>query len=143
MKTLLTSLQSHIVDGMDYLGGIKAVHLLPDENLLPETTSFPCIGLKDGGIDHKEFTNAARQFMSVELFAFVSISSADEAIVGKGDDKGILDVMSDLKTAALFYEPSGYVAQHNAFSEGPSQTMNFGGTALIQKKKMTLKWVKV
>lgn len=142
MKTLLTSLQERIANELDYLGGVKAVHLLPDEDLLPETTSFPCVGLKDGDIDHRELTNASRQFMNVDLIAFVSIAGSDAGIIGKNDDKGILDVMADLKDAVKDYEPTGYTAQHSLYSEKASKTMNFGGNGLVQKKKVTLRWDK-
>lgn len=140
MKDLFTALRTQIAAEIPYLGGKKAVHFLPDEDLLPTTTVFPCVGLKDSDIVNNYYINARRRTLSVDIIGYVLLYSEEASLVGKGNQKGILELTEDLKTALVQFDPTGYINYlEDAVLEAGSETMENDGQ-LIQKKRLTMFW---
>ena len=144
MKDLLKALRIQAVDSIPKLGGEKAVHLLPDENVLPETTPFPCIGLKDGTIKNQYKVGATDAFLDVDIIGYVQVSRPEGVIIGDSQSMGILDLMDAAKSAFKEFDPEGYqwIAPAGEIIEPGSQMMNAGPDRLIQKKKITMRWFK-
>jgi len=141
MKVLLSVLRTRIHTELTYLGGEKAVHLLPDEDLLPESTPFPCVGLKDGDVENHYASSSNEVTLTVDIIAYVRINSPEAVIIGKGTQEGILDVVDDLKDALTGYDPTGYACYPEIPSEARSQTVATQDN-LVQKKKITMRWLK-
>ena len=149
MKTLLEAMRTRIAEQVLYLGGEKAVHFVPDRFALPETTPFPCVGLKDGAVMQHYYLGAARQKaeLNVEIICYVQIFEYGAAIIGKGTEKGILDVLYDVRTALEWWAPADYRWVNGDVSEDASQAINVMNEAgetqkLIQVKGFTMKWLK-
>jgi hypothetical protein len=140
MKALLTALQTRTIAQLTYLGGEKAVHLLAGEDLLPETTPFPCVGFKDGTVGNEYISGASRKTFTVEIYGYVAIHDPEHILIGKGTQKGILDLIDDVKAAFERYDHTGYLWSPEGVQEFPSVPMS-GRESLVQKKKIIMKWV--
>jgi hypothetical protein len=141
MRALLEAMKIRIADQVLYLGGDKAVHLLVDENAIPASTSFPCVGLKDGPVinEYKVGMSPPVKHLDVDIIGFVLINDPESVIIGKGNEKGILDLMEDLRAALEHWAPTDYTFMNGTINETPSSYMTNEET-LVQKKKMTITW---
>lgn len=140
MKDLLTALRTQIAAELKYLHGKRAVHVLPDEDLLPTTTVFPCVGLKDGPVLNNYYINGNKRTLVVDIIGYVLLNSEEASLMGKGGQTGILDMTDDLKTALVQYDPEGYINYIGEdVLESSSETMENDGR-LIQKKRITMSW---
>lgn len=151
MKTLLQEIQQRLIAQVSYLGGEKAVHFLPDQFAFPETTPFPCVGLKDGPIRQHYYLGMARQKadLEVEIICCVQIHQYGTVIIGKGQSIGILDLVDDVRTALEWWAPTDYkwVQAHGDVDEEASQAVNVMNDAgetlkLVQMKRFTMTWLK-
>ena len=94
MKNLLSALKTELSNNIDYLADIAIVS---DEDMLPSGTRFPFIGLKDGSIERVEGHSATlNERLSVSIVCYVQILKPEASIMGDGNNKGILDMMSDV-----------------------------------------------
>lgn len=139
MKGLLQALKTRIATQVTYLGGEKAVHLVPDEDAQPETTPYPCVGLKDGSTTTHHYVDAVRAVHTVDIVCYVLVNAPEGALIGQGTQKGVLDLTDDVKAALVAYDPTGYRWDTPDVEESPSQFM-VRGDDLVQKKKFTMRW---
>jgi hypothetical protein len=141
MKGLLTALRTQIIDQLTYLGAEKAVPIVISEDMLPMGVPFPCVALKDGGVENGYFINGNHKKLDVTFIVYAEINSPNgEAVMGKGTQKGVLDIIDDLKTALVFYDPTGYRQfSGGAIAETASRSMNFDDH-FVQQKKITMRW---
>ena len=133
MRALLQALKTRIAEQVDYLGGDKAVHLVPDEDAIPETTPFPCVGLKDGATTTHHYVDAQRAEHTVDIVCYVLVNAPEGALIGLNGQKGVLDLTDDVKAALVAYDPEGYRWNTPDVEETPSQYM-IRGDDLVQKK---------
>jgi hypothetical protein len=151
MKTLLEAIQARLIEQLTVLGGDKAVHFLPDQYAFPETTPFPCVGLKDGPVRQHYYLGMARQKadLEVDIICCVQIHQYGMAIVGKGLSVGILELVDSVRTALEWWAPTGYkwVQANGDVDETASQLVNVTNEAgetqkLVQMKKFSMSWMK-
>jgi len=140
MKDLLTALRMRIATQLTYLGGEKMVHVVEDEDILPNTTAFPCVGLKDGPVINSYYINARRRLLVVHIIGYVLMNAEEASVMGKGNQKGVLEIIEDLKTALVQYDPTGYVnVTDEAIDEAESENMFYSGR-LVQQKRISMTW---
>lgn len=144
MKALLEAIQARIMDQVPVLGGEKAVHIVPDRFAFPETTPFPCVGLKDGPMQQHYYLGMARQKadLEVEIICCVQIKQYSAAIVGKGLSLGILDLVDLVRPALEWWAPAGYkwVQSNGNVDESASQAVNVTNDAGETQKLVQMKW---
>lgn len=140
MKDLLTKLRTRIATELPYLGGKKRVHIVPDEDILPLETDFPCVGLKDGGVENHYYVGGNRPILTVDIVGYVLLNDLEDSVMGKGNLKGILEIIEDLKTVLVQYDPTGYVNfLDDAVVEAASENMEYSGR-LVQQKRISMAW---
>jgi len=151
MKTLLEAIKARLVAQVEILGGDKAVHFLPDQFYFPETTTFPCVGLKDGPVNQHYYLGMARQKadLEVEFVCCVQLHQYGTVIVGKGAAVGILDLVDSVRAALEWWAPEGYkwVQANGDVDEDASQAVNVVNDAgetqkLVQMKRFSMSWIK-
>jgi hypothetical protein len=151
VKTLLQEIQQRLIAQIPYLGGEKAVHIVPDQFAFPETTPFPCVGLKDGPVRQHYYLGMARQKadLEVEIICCVQIHEYQTIIIGKGLSIGILDLVNDVRTALEWWAPTDYkwVQADGNVDEEASQAVNVMNASgetqrLIQMKRFSMSWLK-
>lgn len=133
MNTLLDALKIELPYKISYLAGIAIVI---DEDALPSDADFPFIGLKDGSIERAEGVNETlTERLSVMIICYVQILKPEASIMGDGNNKGVLEMMSDVHTV-LNENFLGFEGIDRAFCsmESASQTM-LTMNMMIQKKK--------
>jgi hypothetical protein len=132
METILAALKSSIPSA---LREIRAVHILPDPDLLPESAQFPCVGLRDGDSDFSEgMAQTEEESGSVLIYVYVQILKEEASIMGEGSKKGVLRLVKDLR-AALNWTTLGGVVKHFYSPEVmASETMLAGENVFVQRK---------
>jgi hypothetical protein len=114
---------------------IKAVHVLPDPDLLPESAQFPCVGLKDGDSDFSEGMDRTEvESGSVLVYVYVQILKEEASIMGEGSKKGVLRLIRDLRTALNQTMLGGLVKHFYSPEVMASETMFKGEDVFVQRK---------
>ncbi len=132
METIITALKSAIPAAMKE---IKAVHVLPDPDLLPESAQFPCVGLKDGDSDFSEGMDRTEEEKgSVLIYVYVQILKEEASIMGEGSKKGVIKFVRDLRTALNWSTLGGIVKHFYSPEVMASETMFKGEDVFIQRK---------
>jgi hypothetical protein len=95
MKTLLTSIQAHLIAELTYLQG---VFIVPDFFIYPQGAGFPMVALLDGGDSNSDKEKGARlELLRVSIGIYQAVASGDDAsVVGDGTDKGVLEIKDDI-----------------------------------------------
>ncbi len=94
MKDILSKLKTEIPKLMSE---VKAVHVLADPDILPETTQFPCMGIKDGPTPRSEGLDETVSLTdTIYIYIYVQILKDEASIMGDGGQKGVLELMDDL-----------------------------------------------
>jgi hypothetical protein len=132
METILAALKSSIPAAMRE---IKAVHILPDPDLLPESAQFPCVGLRDGDSDFLEgMDRTEEESGSVLIYVYVQILKEEASIMGEGSKKGVLRLAKDLRTALNWSTLNGLVKHFYSPGVMASETMFIGEDVFVQRK---------
>ena len=143
MKTLQVEMQKRIAARVGYLG--NAVHLIPDENLLPSGTQFPCVGLKDGPIKHVYRLGMTRKKseLQVDFFCYVVITNMETVMInGVPGDPGILDLTDAVRESIEKWSPDGYTWENGDVDETESVTVKAEDDGRVQRKSFRMKWRK-
>lgn len=147
MKDLLIAIKLRLQNEVPILKGEQSVHIIPDENLLPETTDFPCVGLKDGEIVHTYKLGMTRQkdFLSVDIFCYVALNDLATVMIGTTANPGILDLIVSARQALENWAPTGYAWMNDDngnVNETASQTLMALDDRRVQKKSFGMRWKK-
>ena len=140
MQDIFAALKSAIPAAMKE---IKAVHVLPDADLLPESTLYPCVGLKDGdsnfseGMDRTEDENG-----SVLIYVYVQILKEEASIMGEGSKKGVLRLVKDLRTALNWSTLGGIVKHFYSPDVMASETMFVKENVFVQRKGCRFNYIR-
>jgi hypothetical protein len=117
MKGLLPLIQTALAD---VFTGIRTsdIFLIPDPDIIPNGTRFPCIGIKDGKVDISELMgDVLEKTLPAEIYYYDRLTPGDTCILDfleKGDDINV-----KLKENYL----SGYVKSTSPRSETPIKIM--------------------
>ena len=142
MKALLTAIKSQLQTDLTYIRN-SDIYVTEDERLIPEAVKFPAVGLKDGRVDYEILGRAEdlEATLYVVIIAYVRLHKAESAIMGDTatGKKGVLDIISDIKTALRFNLFSGDVQEADPISEAESELLADETTA-IQMKSLTMRY---
>jgi hypothetical protein len=133
MKALLEAIKTELNTN---LTGLRDIQVVPDEVILPPGVRFPFIGLKDGPIEREEgMSETLREVLTVSVIAYVEILKNEASIIGDGDNKGVLELVSDIHEV-LDENLLSLTGMERAFCrrEEASETLVSGENSYVQKK---------
>ncbi len=123
MKSLLLSIQNRLHETISYLPyrnkDLRAIYIVSDENDLPNESPFPCYGLKDGDITYEYYGGSRGETLFVTLIGYASYPDQEISMIGKGDSRGVFDLIEDAKNALNKWIPEGF-ATSDLLSESKS-----------------------
>jgi len=142
MKDLLNAIKSQLQNDLTYVRD-SDVFVTEDEVAIPEQVKFPAIGLKDGSV---VWTITSRgplktQTLSVRVIAYVSILRPEASIMGDNQQKGVLDIIDDIKAALDENTLDGTVNNAEVVSEAESElVIDEKFVPVTQKKSITFRY---
>jgi len=140
METIFKALKSAIPAAMRE---IKAAHVLPDPDYLPESVQFPCVGLRDGDSDFSEGMDRTEdESGSVLIYVYVQILKEEASIMGEGPKKGVLRLVKDLRTALNWSTLGGVVKHFYCPEVMASETMFKGEDVFVQRKGCRFEYIR-
>ena len=141
MKELLQAIQTQLRGDstLSYIDDDDIV-ITPDENMLPATIGFPCIGLKDGPIQRivEEAENWEPHY-TVYVIVYQKLTGGETPLVGGTDPTiyGVLDIAEDIH-ASLNDNTLGITGMELAYAGDEWASENIDGPKIaLQKKKLT------
>lgn len=142
MKNLLTAIKSELQSKLTEVRS-ASIYITPDINAIPEELMFPCIGIKDGEINRIELIGSMLELtMSVTIGVHVAMAKNEANIIGSGDKKGVLDIVSEIHSI-LDENLLDVEGMQSAFSGSEFESIMFGHELdFIQQKKIEYKFVK-
>ncbi len=144
MDELLLSIQRHLRGQMaDFRA--SDIYITPDLQYLPQGVKMPCIGIKDGKVEHKYLAAGEKEYvLFVRLIVFLELTKRREAIVGGNFSLGILQITRQL-TDLLENNPLGDPEiQEARIIEDPESKFYLGkGKEMYQRKELVLKYTKI
>ena len=128
MIVLLKAIRSAILASstLDYLEG--RVYIVPETSnitLFPESYQCPCVVLSDGGEEISWFPDTNKDStLSVSISSFAYIREPEVALIGQGDQKGVLEMSQQIQTLLVhnLLSLSGYI---DAFVTSVDRTVPF------------------
>ena len=111
MKDILSALKTAIPAGMS---AIKGAHVVTDPDYLPPAVRFPCVGLKDADDLFSEgMAQTESEKGTIQIYIYVQILKDEASIMGDGINKGVLELMKDLRTLLNWNNLGGII--HHAY----------------------------
>ena len=152
MKSLLTAIKSDLqgAAGLSYIDD-ASIFITPDENMVPVSTVFPAIGLKDGQITmEKAATNPSTTLTweiryYVHVIIYVDMTAGETPVMGQTLPAiyGILDINDAVRTV-LHEDYQSITGILDAYCVEESESETIGGNdMLLQKKRMTFEYFAV
>jgi len=140
MKDLLNAIKSQLQNELTYVRD-SDVFVAEDENLISGQVKFPAIGLKDGSVAWSITSQGPlkTQTLSVRVIAYVSILRPEASIMGDNQQKGVLDIIDDIRAALDENTLNGTVNNAEVVSEAESELIGDEEDA-IQKKSITFRY---
>jgi len=132
IKRIISRLEQAVPD-------LREVHPQAHEDILPESTAFPCAGVKDGDIEGEFFGGADDREYTVHISVFVSALDAEGNILGLTYEKGILELTAAVRDALTRWDADGF--QWQAMVEDKASVALSAADRPIQKKTFAMKWV--
>lgn len=97
MKTLLNDIKTKLNSDLTY---IKNIEVVPHELLIPDLRGYPAIGLLDSGDKLQVGKHQGIEILTVTIAAYQKVLSAkDASVMGNSQEKGVLDIVADIKTS--------------------------------------------
>jgi len=118
---------------------LREVHALAHEDILPESSAFPCAGVKDGNIEGEYFGGADDREYTVRISVYVSVVDDENNILGLVHEKGILELTATVRDALTRWDADGY--QWLAMVEDRASEAMSSADRPIQRKTFVMKWV--
>lgn len=144
MKAILNAIKTRLNSQLTYLGN-RIYFLIDEVEGLPLETEFPCAGLLDGGTQHAEYpSRQIENYYFVEVVFYQQILAVEGSLMGKGNDKAILDIAEDGVAALRDYKLGDSAIEYaRPQSEDAAQTLiNPAGDIMIAMKKIKMKYTK-
>ena len=147
MKTLLEAIKTQLQDD-DNLSYIEDdnIFIVPDEDIIPISATFPAIGLKDGGIirERDTVTSWDIQYLA-HIIIYQQLTAGETPLIGQADPRiyGVLEIRDDIDTL-LRENYLNIEGIYEAFSpdEAESETIGFK-ELVLQKKRITYQYKKI
>lgn len=149
MKALLAAIKTDLKNAaaLSYVADAN-IFIVPDEDIIPMTATFPAIGLKDGRIEmEKEATAAGTTLLwnvtyHVHVIIYVEMTDGETPVIGQANPalKGTLDINDDVR-GVLHEDAQNIAGIIDAFCIAESESEIIGGTDMIVlKKRMTFEY---
>jgi hypothetical protein len=141
MKDLLNAIKTQLQTDLTYVRD-SDIYITEDLRLVPDSVSFPAVGLKDGAIFYAiETQNQEEDTLEVIIAAYVELRKPEASIMGDvaTDKKGVLDIIADVIAALSGETLSGQADVAVPVSETPSELLADEDTA-IQMKTITMRY---
>lgn len=141
MKTIITNARTRLRSRISY---VKDANVFVSENeiMLPDSVTFPAIGIKDGGVKHvTDYQDGEKIEMRLNVTAYVQNHKSEENIMAA---HGVLSVVDDIITALNnnTLDISGvYLAVVE--SETESKTLFNDRAEMVQMKTVTFRYEKL
>lgn len=150
IKSLITAIQTDLKNAatLSYVADAN-IFITPDENIIPVTTVYPAIGLKDGPVTmEKQATAASAKLLwdvryRVHVIIYVDMTAGETPVIGQTNPsiKGILDINDDVR--AILHEDyqsiTGIIDAY-CIEEGEGEVVG-GDDMIILKKRMTFEYM--
>ena len=139
MKELLTAIKTHLrADAnLSYIDDANII-ITPDIDMIPITTGFPCLALKDGPIRRIVHTNIKWEVHLTALIVILQLlKTSDISVIGQADPKiyGVLEI-ADAIHVSLNEQLLGISGMEMAFPgdlESESETIGYEDLVLQRK----------
>ncbi len=142
MKSILSALKTQLPLSVT---SIKMIEVIPHEELLPDTITYPFVGLKDGGTKSDGGLDPLTDYR-VDIWCYVQIIKPEASILGDTatSKKGILDLSEDVLNAVLTLGTLGLsdVFQVLADDTQPASEPGWHGDSYIQRQRVTVYYTK-
>ncbi len=144
MDTLLPSIQQHLQNKLEGFRD-SDIYITPDLQFLPQGVKMPCIGIKDGKVEHKYLAAGEMEYsMTVRLIMFLDLTKRKEAIVGGRWGLGILQINKQLTSLLENNNLGNPAIQEARIIEDPESKFYLGkGKEMYQRKELVLKYTKI
>lgn len=144
MKDLLNAIKSQLQTDLTYVRN-SDIYVTEDERMLRDAMKSPAVGLKDGRVDYEILGRAEdlEAVLYVTIIVYVQLHKPEAAIMGDTSTgkKGVLDIISDIKTSLRFNLFSGDVQEADPISETESEVIGDDDTKkYIQMKSLTMRY---
>jgi len=146
MKDLLVAIKEQLQtdDTLEYIADTN-IFIVPDEDIIPITATFPAIGIKDGAIDRDMDTESSWDVsMTVSIIIYQQLKEGESPIIGYDDPKiyGILDIAAAIYASLNENNLSlSGVYDARCIEESESETVGFK-ELVLQKKKLIFEYSK-
>lgn len=133
IKQIISRLEAQVPE-------LRGAYPQAHEDILPETTAFPCAGIKDGNIEGELYGQADDREYHVHISVFVSALDDEDNILGLVHEKGILELTATVRDALTRWSADGF--QWLALvDDRASVPMSARDESPVHKKTFTMKWV--
>ena len=151
MKSLLTAIKTDLQNaaGLSFVADAN-IFIVPDEDIIPQTATFPAIGIKDGPIAMvKEATSGSGTSLlwqvtyQVHIVIYVDMVAGEVPVIGSTTPsvKGILDINDAVRTV-LHEDYQSIAGIVDAYCVAESEAEIIGGAdAIVLKKRMTFEYM--
>ena len=142
MKELITKIQTELRADVAYVRD-SDVFVTEDADVIPQAVKFPAIGIKDGPVTRTELAGGMWEVtLEVKIICWVQLAKPAAAVMGDGDNKGVLDMGDDIN-ASLDENLLAISGMQSAFSPAETGSELFGDEKeALQRKIITYRYVK-
>lgn len=115
------------------------VYITGDLDVLPGDVMLPALGIKDGTVKHKELAGGMIEYvLQVQLMLWTEVFKEQEALIGSGNRKGVLEIERDIDVALDEYKyGDSTIVSAVKFSPSPESQPGNNGDKAFQRKKIT------
>ena len=140
MKAILSAVKSRLRSEISYARN-DDVYITEDERMVRTQGDYPAIGIKDSTITYLTEDKIFTSTFLVSITGYIRLYKPESGIMGDDStgNKGILDLLSDIKTALHDYLLEYDVHLAIPLSQSPSTLLGNENIALIHKT-LTMKY---
>ena len=146
MKELLEAIKSRLQTdaNLSYITDTN-IFIVPDEDIIPISASFPAIGIKDGPVTRDMDTHDTWNVLQVvSIIIYQELTTGESPIIGQADPKiyGVLEIAAAVYTS-LDENNLSISGMYDArcISETESETIGFE-ELVLQRKKLIFEYSK-
>jgi len=146
MKALIEAIKAQLQGdaNLSYVANAD-IFIVPDEDIIPISASFPAIGIKDGPVTRDMDTHDTWNVLQVvSIIIYQELTTGESPIIGQADPKiyGVLEIAAAVYTS-LDENNLSISGMYDArcISETESETIGFE-ELVLQRKKLIFEYSK-
>lgn len=131
MNALLTAVQAALIAGMGT--SVTGVLILAEEGVLPESVTFPVLGVLDGGETYEPARGHRLEALSVDVPIYQEVIGDDDAgsLLGDGTSTGVLAIAASVDAILRDLLPAGYSSVESQAREKTHAYNGETGSAIV------------